>query len=74
MTGDCMRPTASPIRLLAMKISQTVVELYIINQAIANGTLTAIMDRFRPKESDQRHSNLNSIMQKLHLDHSNLLI
>lgn len=51
IVGDCIKPIANPINEFATKISNTLVALYIINQAIVNGTLTAIIVRFRPNES-----------------------
>lgn len=53
MTGDCIKPIESPIKISATNISQTLRALYIINHAIPNGILIAIIVRLRPKLSEQ---------------------
>lgn len=51
MIGDSISPTPNPSRMSAMKISVTLVALYIMNQAIIRGILTNCIVLLLPKTS-----------------------
>lgn len=51
MTGDSIKPMASPINVMAMNIIHTLCALNSSSQAMANGMFTTIMAHFRPSES-----------------------
>lgn len=54
IVGELLKPFARPINEYATNISQTLLELYIINHEIRNGTFAAIIARFRPNKSTSK--------------------
>lgn len=72
MIGLSIKPAPRPSKTLAMKISQTVVELYIIYHAIVSGTFTIIMAVLRPKASNEKKKWKNSSLNSLEREYAKI--